>query len=1155
MEGRPLSAMTDHEVEACLTSFMHDILTHVEAMKQHTLPSDNPYRGLDTFRERDRDVFFGRDAIAQQLCENLRQSPVLCLVGSSGSGKSSLVYAGVVPRLQDKDWLVVPLRPRRDPLYGLAQGLGDLLRSEARRGDSLLLDEEELVDKLGQETEFLVHLLRRVADEAPQARNVLLFVDQFEELFTNCDQETRARFLSVLLHSKRLEDPWAIRHLHCLLTLRFDFLEQAVHERETGLGDALQLTKPQLLGDLSDDQLRDVIERPAQRKGASFERGLVEQILNDVGVGNERGKLPLLEFCLQRLWIQQTKLGGRVLTGTAYKHIGGFRGAVTQYADEVFDDFSPEEQAATPGIFVHLVNVATDDQGGDTRRPVPKDELVGGAPSGPGQLAASLVDKLINKRLLVKGEGRHRDSVTVELAHEILIQAWQRLKDWVEKNRDFLKQLRLVEVAMRNGQPLAGSLLDECEAWLNDPTRRQVLSTLVVRFIERSLATQAEMQINALLDCKVATLPGWIDQLKYRPTLAPILKRRLEVEHDHEARRRLSLALLKMEEGPLNYLSEQLLVVEPAEFAVICEALKPYRARLWDGMWQRVLAATTDQGCRLRAACSLAQYDPDDPRWVDLARHVAKWLVEENPLHIAGWLESLLPVRDRLFRPLAELCKNRQQADSERALAATSLSGFGPPEVLADVLLEANAKQFGIMWASIQAHREIITPILHAELSRPAPPENQPEARDVLARRQAQAAVALLHLGESEPAWPLLRHGPDPGRRTYLLHAFGPLGIPVDVLHLALESHTCSAVRRALILGLGEFTAEQLRDEQRQPIVHTLLQWYRDDADPGIHAAIDWLLRPGRQGDFARKLDWGQREALEEIDRELAGQQPGDRNWYVSRAGHTFVIISDSGPFQMGSPPEMAHRRPDETPHLRRIRRRFEIASKQVTLAQFAAFRREEAQAAFARPTPYSPTDDCPQSQVTWFEAAAYCNWLSQRHGIPQDEWCYVPTNQGYAAGMKVAENHLSRSGYRLPTEAEWEYSCRSGSSTSWYYGSVVELLGRYAWFNKNSDRTWPVGSLKPNDFGFFDLMGNVEEWCQDRYRTTYPTPGAEGWVEDIEDPDDVTKGVLSDNRVLRGGGFLALAALVRSADRDKGPPDVPQNWVGFRPARTRSVT
>ena len=159
-----------------------------------------------------------------------------------------------------------------------------------------------------------------------------------------------------------------------------------------------------------------------------------------------------------------------------------------------------------------------------------------------------------------------------------------------------------------------------------------------------------------------------------------------------------------------------------------------------------------------------------------------------------------------------------------------------------------------------------------------------------------------------------------------------------------------------------------------------------------------------------------------------------------------------------------------------------------MTVEQYQEFVKETPEDDHAKNDSYSPDPKGPMNNVSWYDAAAYCNWLSRKENLPE---CYEPNERGkYAAGMRIKADALKLPGYRLPTEAEWEYACRSGAATSRYYGSSIDLLERYARYYKGHDpRALPCGSLLPNDLGLSDMLGNVWEWCQDRY-LPYSTGG-----------------------------------------------------------------
>jgi formylglycine-generating enzyme required for sulfatase activity len=450
-------------------------------------------------------------------------------------------------------------------------------------------------------------------------------------------------------------------------------------------------------------------------------------------------------------------------------------------------------------------------------------------------------------------------------------------------------------------------------------------------------------------------------------------------------------------------------------------------------------------------------------------------------------------------------------------------------------------------------------------LQEQASPSDRLAARDARARRQAEAAIQLLKSGDPEPVFRLLRHASDPSVRSYIVRDIAATGAWPNLLIQRLDIEPDASARRAIILSLGGFTDDQIPESRRTPLADRLLRMYREDADSGIHSAVDWLLRHSKQGLMERRMDWHQAEALRTIDRALASAPSKDRQWFVTREGQTFAVIRGPVKFVMGAPGDEPGRdKPDdEEPHLVRLPRSFAISTKEVTVGQFQRFLdanpaiKRMAQAAGSRdPTREGPIlakkafdDECPQVSMTWFEAAQYCNWLSAQEGIPQSQWCYPPLEQ-IKEGMELARDHLHRTGYRLPTEAEWEFACRAGSTTSRFFGASEALLAEYAWSTATTfdERPWPVGQLKPNDLGLFDMYGNVWEWCHDHAKK-YPSAPGDSVREDVEDTVLIVSA--QQKRPRRGGSYTYGSKYMRSAHRGAYIPDERRDSVGFRVARS----
>lgn len=427
----------------------------IEARVGETLITVSPFKGLSFFREEDAPLFFGRDAAVDALASKLARRNLVALVGTSGSGKSSVVRAGLIPRLRSdlaEPWEIATIVPNDRPLYNLAAALLQLLESDLAPTDRLI--------RIGGLAEALEHgslhvrdIVEEILRKQPGTRRFLLVVDQWEELYTLTKSDAaRRRFVDDLLQATEAKS------LSVVVTLRGDFVGHALRHR--GLADRLQDAQVNL-GPMRRDELRLAIAKPAAKVNGAFEPGLVERILDDVG--DEPGHLPLLEFVLQRTWDDALR-SGRLMRHKTYEAIGGVEGALSCTADTTYEKLSDRERRAIERLFLQLVRPAVSSENSDTRRRATFDEI--------DHAGRELVASLADARLLVTGFDAVSQKETVEVAHEALIRHWQRLKDWLDRDREFLlwrERLRSEHADWcRSRDPdalLRGARLAEAERW------------------------------------------------------------------------------------------------------------------------------------------------------------------------------------------------------------------------------------------------------------------------------------------------------------------------------------------------------------------------------------------------------------------------------------------------------------------------------------------------------------------------------------------------------------------------------------------------------------------------------------------------------------------------------------------------------------------
>jgi len=385
--------------------------------------NEPPYKGLKYFEEDDAELFFGREQLTDRLITRLLNERFLAIIGASGSGKSSLVRAGIVPAIKCNNnspsgyfsmdgrtsWCVQVITPTEQPLESLASTLVNI----SGYSDSTARFRENLEhDPLGYN--------RTLSQLLPEGERFVLVVDQFEELFTLChDPFERESFVDHLL-SFISED----RNMDMLvvLALRSDFYAHCA--QFDNLRKAL-VEHQEYLGSMSSEELRRVIEEPAQAYTWELEPGLTDLIL--VELGDEPGKLPLLSHALLETW---NRRNGQKLTLEGYIKSGGVREAISHTAENVYQKLSPGQRESAEDIFLDLTELGEDTA--DTRRRIARAELI----DQDGVGIQEVLSILVEARLVTLGED------SVEVAHEALIRTWGRLRTWLEESREELHQQR-----------------------------------------------------------------------------------------------------------------------------------------------------------------------------------------------------------------------------------------------------------------------------------------------------------------------------------------------------------------------------------------------------------------------------------------------------------------------------------------------------------------------------------------------------------------------------------------------------------------------------------------------------------------------------------------------------------------------------------------
>lgn len=1019
------------------------------------------------------------------------------IYGPSGCGKSSLVKAGLLPRLSEE---VIPVYIEATPEETETRLLHGL-----RKRCPALEDNLSLKDALGA--------LRR-GQGIPVGKKVLIVLDQFEQwLHAKKEQEN-----TDLVQALRQCDGGRVQ---CIVMVRDDFwlaVSRFLRELEIRLLEGHNIA----LADLFDlDHARKVLAafgRAFGRLPENISETPKEQITflkQSVAGLAEESKV----ICV-RLALFAEMMKGKTWTPATLKEVGGTSGVGVTFLEETFSssaaspDHRYHQKAARSVLKDLLPDSGTDIKGymrshaelmevsGYGNRPKDFDDLI------------RILDSEIRLITPTDPEGKDADDDSVtqtqsgqkyfQLTHDYLVHS---LRDWLtrkqKETRKGRAELKLFDTAVTwNAKPenrflpswwenLNIRLLTDKKKWTVPQqkmmgkagrvhgmrTSMVVLLLVAASFIGLSIRnsinesqnlTRAEALMESLATADITQVPSVVSQLsEFREWSDSSLQTKLREAADGSPQKlRLSLALLPVDESQIDYLSKQLPVCTLNQFPVLRDALLQHKDKLIESLWKLLQDDQRAPSQRIQAAAALAKYVPDDERWQDEAPFVSSHLTTiVAPIHRSQWLQLFQPAKQELTETLIAILADRHKSERQREATAFFLSEYlqAEPSRLVDVILIADElAEFSPLLASLQSHAAAMRQRLLDELQAVMPDkldksniqlsDVDQHPRDAHWKRQSLSAVVLVQLGFGDAVWPLLKFTPNPSLRSYIIHHLGKLETNHNTLVGCLQTESDVSIRRALIQSLGGLNAEYIPPVDRNRIAERLQTFYVNDPDPGIHGSASWTLRR-----------WG--VPLPELPDSGQVVADGDRRWYVNGQGQSMVVVSN--------PPKFRSKFGDI-----KINHRFAIATHEVTVAEFRRF--YEGPRTRVDPS-VAPSDDCPRHHITWLIAVEYCNWLSKQEGIPKDQWVYEPNARGeYGEGMRIKNNYLELTGYRLPDEAEWAVACRAGTAGSYGFGEPLPLLENYGWYSLSAGGlSHPVESLLPNEFGLFDMHGNLWELTQ----------------------------------------------------------------------------
>jgi energy-coupling factor transporter ATP-binding protein EcfA2 len=436
-----------------------------------------PYKGLVPYTDHDADIFCGRTKWIQAIYDDLQQKSFVALTGASGSGKTSLIFGGLIPKLRKETiWQIVNLRTKESPFYELSKALIPFLAHDLNPFDQAK-ETKQLADGFRTKNVSLFDVTKEIIEKCAPNTRLLLIIDQFEELYALCPlTEEKDLFLELILNAVHLSKEFGNPIFQVLISLRADFLGQIIsHRRMSGyLSNA-----DHKLGPMSSDELREAIELPAQKRNTVLEPGLSDYILKTCIPTNI--PLPLISFSLKCLWDKEHE---SALTIRGFEEMGATELSLANYAEAIYEGLTKKDKIRSREIFIRLVCPGEGTE--DVRCMINRNEMI--SRNWP------LISLFVEKGLLIAERNQNNEIQHIEVVHDILFKEWGRLHGWIQDNRDFRLWRKRLQSKLwyweKNGQKsedlLSNELLVDSLQWLEDCSEQIEFSEK--RYIQNSAA-------------------------------------------------------------------------------------------------------------------------------------------------------------------------------------------------------------------------------------------------------------------------------------------------------------------------------------------------------------------------------------------------------------------------------------------------------------------------------------------------------------------------------------------------------------------------------------------------------------------------------------------------------------------------------------------